>query len=75
MHRTQLMLEDWQYRRLRAQADREGRSMSELVREAVTVFLESPRRGRRYTLDDIDGIGSDPGSGGVDHDRILYSEP
>ena len=67
------MLENWQYERLRARAEREGRSISELVRRAVTAFLESSAdRGRRYTLDDIDGIGSDPDSCGRDHDEFLY---
>ena len=70
------MLEDWQYQRLRARAEREGKSISELVREAVTSFLESsPGRRRRYTLDDIAGIGNDPESSGRDHDEYLYNEP
>ena len=76
MHRTQLMIEKWQYQRLRTRAEREGKSISELTREALTAFLESPSDGRRrYTLDDIDGIGSDPDCSGRDHDDFLYSEP
>ena len=74
MHRTQLMIEDWQYERLRAQAERQGRSISELVREAVSAFLESepPGEPKRLTLQDIDGIGDDPDAHGADHDVFLY---
>lgn len=35
MHRTQILLEDDQYRRLKSESDRTGRSIGELVREAV----------------------------------------
>lgn len=37
MHRTQILLEEHQYERLRAEARRTGRSMGELVRAAVDV--------------------------------------
>ena len=70
------MLEKWQSEALRARAEREGKSVSQLLREAVTTFLDSPQPGRRrYTLDDIDGIGSDPECSGRDHDDFLYGEP
>jgi predicted DNA-binding ribbon-helix-helix protein len=32
MHRTQLLLEDWQYRALKSLAERQGISISELFR-------------------------------------------
>ena len=39
MHRTQILLKEHQYRALRAQARREGRSLSSLIRQAVSDFL------------------------------------
>ena len=35
MHRTQVLLEEHQYRRLKREAQNSGRSIGELVREAV----------------------------------------
>lgn len=66
MHRTQILLEDEQYERLKAEAARTGRSIGELVRDAVdTVF----RRARQEEMleafdeafgaadaDDFDGL-------------------
>ena len=70
------MIEEWQYQRLRARAEREGKSMSELVREAVTTLLESEPRDEspRLTLRDIEGIGDDPDAHGADHDVFLYGD-
>ena len=39
MHRTQILLEDGQYERMKTLAEQEGRSLSSLVRDAVTAFL------------------------------------
>lgn len=73
MHRTQIILEDWQYQTLRARAEREGRSISDLVRELLREALARPsqsRRGRR--LKEIEGVGEDSAAYGRDHDRFLY---
>jgi predicted DNA-binding ribbon-helix-helix protein len=35
MHRTQVMLEEHQYRRLKRESENSGRSIGELVREAI----------------------------------------
>jgi hypothetical protein len=35
MHRTQVLLDDHQYHRLRTESERTGRSIADLVREAV----------------------------------------
>jgi predicted DNA-binding protein len=35
VHRTQILLDDDQYRRLRHESQRTGRSIADLVREAV----------------------------------------
>lgn len=75
MHRTQLLIEDWQYESLRARAEREGRSLSDLVREILDSVLTSPAQHRRHRLSDIEGIGEDSGAYGDDHDRHLYGDP
>jgi hypothetical protein len=74
MHRTQIMLDEWQYEKLKAAAEREGRSISSLVRDAVSAFLDGGRgrRGPATSLSDIAGIGDDPGTSGREHDRVLY---
>ena len=73
MQRTQIMLDDWQYEALKAQAERQGRSMSELLREMLDASLRkqpSPGPG----LDDIRGIGADSKSSGRRHDESLYGK-
>lgn len=72
MHRTQILLDPWQYEQLKAAAEREGRSISSLVREAVTQFLKGSPRKTTTRLAEISGLGSDPGSRGRDHDEVIY---
>jgi hypothetical protein len=72
MHRTQILLDEWQYEKLKAASQREGRSISSLVRDAVTAFLRRGQRSARTRLSDIAGIGGDRGARGRDHDEILY---
>lgn len=73
MHRTQIILEDWQYQVLRAQAEQQGRSMSELVRNILGNALSPPSRPKRR-LSEIEGVGEDAASYGRDHDQFLYGE-
>lgn len=73
-HRTQISLEGWQYDSLKARGEREDRSLSDLVREAVSEYLADraappPGEGR---LDRIRGIAADAEVAGKDHDRVLY---
>ena len=71
MHRTQILLDDWQYETMKTLAEREGCSLSSLIRDAVTGFLS--RRDKPTTrLAEITGIGDDPEAGGRDHDDVLY---
>jgi|GWRWMinimDraft_15_1066023.scaffolds.fasta_scaffold63805_1 hypothetical protein len=73
MHRTQVILEDWQYQALRARSEQEGRSISDLVRETLrTALAQPPERNNR--LQEIKGIGEDPSTYGEDHDRFLYGD-
>jgi plasmid stability protein len=71
MHRSQIILEDWQYQSLRARAEQEGRSISELVRDILRSALGQPP-GRDKRLDAIEGIGEDPAAHGRAHDNFLY---
>lgn len=72
MHRTQLLLEDWQYQRMKTLAERQGRSLSSLVRDAVTAFLDKGRDSPSTKLAEIASIGDDSESRGRDHDDVLY---
>lgn len=70
-HRTQLLLESWQYSALKALAEREGVSISDLVRGILSRRLR-PRSTRRRGLQAVAGIGRDRKASGRDHDRWLY---
>lgn len=71
MHRTQLNLEDWQIQALRSRSEQEGRSLSDLVREAVAAYLEADGPEPRRRLAKLRGLGSDPEGAGREHDRLL----
>jgi len=72
MHRTQILLEEWQYETLRSRAEREGRSLSDLVRELLRVALEDSGSRISVRLDAMEGVGEDTASYGEAHDRYLY---
>jgi len=72
MHRTQILLDEGQYEMLKTLAEREGRSLSSLVRDAVTTFLERRPRRSPTRLAEITGIGEDADTRGRDHDDVLY---
>lgn len=74
MHRTQLLIEDWHYQRLKARAEREGRSLSDLMREILDQQLQSPSSPAGEGLRAIEGLGADPDVAGRDHDRVLYGD-
>jgi plasmid stability protein len=71
MHRTQIILEDWQYQALRARAEQENRSISDLVRDILRHSLAQPPR-QKGRLEEIEGVGEDAASYGRAHDRFLY---
>jgi len=73
MQRTQILLDDWQYEALKARAQREGRSMSALLRQILAAHLgKSSARAPR--LADIRAVGKDRTARGRDHDRFLYAK-
>jgi hypothetical protein len=71
MHRTQLLIEEWQYEALKGLSARHQRSISDVVREILMRHLRKPRRAARARLMALKGIGSDPGATGRDHDKVL----
>ena len=74
MHRTQILIDDWQYVALKARAEREGRSMSDILRELIAAQLGA-QKSTGNDLAAIAGIGEDPASYGRDHDHFLYGKP
>lgn len=74
MHRTQILLADWQYQTLKALAEQEGRSLGELVRDLITRQLRSRGKNAKACLAAIEGIGADRGATGRNHDRFLYGK-
>ena len=72
MHRTQILLDSWQYERMKNLAEREGRSLSSLIRDAVTAFLEGKADRASTKIADVAGIGDDPDCRGRGHDEFLY---
>ena len=73
MQRTQIMIEDWQYEALKAQAERQGQSMSELLRLMLDAYL-CKEPSRKHGLEDIRGIGADRKASGRRHDEFLYGK-
>ena len=78
MHRTQLLLENWQYEALKVRARREGTTLSEWIRRllhsALAPATDAARAKRSKGIWAICGIGKDPhGPSGAEHDKVLYS--
>lgn len=72
MHRTQLLIEQWQYEALRGRAEREGRSLSALVRDILESSLTPSHPSARKGICVMDGIGEDAAAHGEHHDKYLY---
>jgi predicted CopG family antitoxin len=72
MHKTQVVLEDWQYEALQTLAEQEHRSISDLVREMLTRYLVGNLEIARQRLAAMEGIDADAHATGQDHDAFLY---
>ena len=72
MHKTHVVLEDWQYETLRTLAAQEQRSISALVREMLTQHLAENHATARQRLAAMEGIGVDTHATGQEHDTFLY---
>jgi hypothetical protein len=72
--RVNIELEDGDYRYLKARAEREGRSMVSLIREAIRRLRGSeeldPRKDPMYEVGSFDG----PRDLAERHDKYLYSD-
>jgi hypothetical protein len=71
MHRSQILMEEWQYEALKSLAESEGRSISDLVREIIGNYLE---KDREKSLSQLKGLGADEARG-KHHDHYLYDPP
>ncbi len=75
MHRAQVLIEPWQYEFLKSRAERQGRSISAVLREILSKELEAKGASKRKGgLEAMEGIVADPKMSGMDHDRILYGK-
>lgn len=72
MHRTQLLLDDWQYDALKAQARGARRSLSDLVRQIVSAHLAAGAARAENRWDGIEGVAEGPADLGAGHDGYLY---
>jgi plasmid stability protein len=72
VHRTQLLIEEWQYDALRVRAERRAISISELVREILAKYLEA--NDRPSGVYRLEGLGSDASSSAREHDAFLYGK-
>ena len=76
MHRTQIYLEDSQYRALQARARREGKSMAALIREIIDEHMGAS--GAAAAVDPLKGlIGIGQGDGSAvaeNYEDYLYGE-
>ena len=57
MHRSQIFLEEWQYETLKARAERNGQSISELVRVILNEHLAEDQHKALQLLESLDGLG------------------
>lgn len=77
MHRTQILLEEQQYIVLRNRAQREGKSLGELIRDLIEIGLrasQQPKGRPGQGIASLRGLIDDPGLEAKDHDRTLYGK-
>ena len=70
MHRTQVIIEKWQYEYLKGVSEEKGKSISELIRELITDSIDKDTPNE--PLSAICGLGEDHNGRGRDHDKLLY---
>jgi predicted CopG family antitoxin len=70
VRRTQILLEEWQAEALRTLSEREGKSVSSVIRELVTRRLDVLKRAG--SIEDIAGIVHGRRSPGKGHDAVIY---
>lgn len=74
MRQTNISLEEWQYQQLKELAEREGKSISQLIRELIKEkFKLEEDEIERDPIFEIIGMGRGEGTGvAQEHDEILY---
>ncbi len=75
LHRTQVLLEDWQYQYLRQLSSQTNRSVSSILREWVAESIQSRTQepvSQDPFFDIIGMVGGDGTPVGRHHDRYLY---
>ena len=55
MIKTQIQLEDWQYSSLKRTGTEAGRSLSDVIRESVSLFLETKKKTEMTPLQELAG--------------------
>ena len=55
MIKTQIQLEDWQYESLKKTGAEAGRSLSDVIRESVSLFLKGKKKGGKGSLEALAG--------------------
>lgn len=76
MHRSQILLEEWQYQHLSDEARRTDKSISQIVRELVTKWIEAQRTGPSAGdpfFDIIGMVSSGDGHIAEEHDKYIYT--
>jgi hypothetical protein len=76
MHRSQIMLKEHQHAYLVGEAQRQGKSISQIVRELIDEHIARTRDLENDPFFDIIGMveGDDPNAA-VDHDHYVYGLP
>ena len=77
LHRTQVLLEDWQYQYLRQLSSKTNRSVSSILQEWVAESIRSRTQESTWQDPFFDIIGMVSGDGkpvGREHDRYLYGD-
>ena len=70
MIKIQIQLEDWQYSSLKRAGAEAGRSLSDVIRESVSLFLKSQKKGEAGSLEALAGKYSSRSFGDLKaHDR------
>ncbi|MCK4392995.1 CopG family transcriptional regulator [Candidatus Bipolaricaulota bacterium] len=74
MRQTNISLEEWQYHHVKELAEREGKSISQIIRELIDALLElGEGEIEKDPIFEIIGMGRGEGSGVArEHDKILY---
>jgi metal-responsive CopG/Arc/MetJ family transcriptional regulator len=65
------MLEQWHYEYLKNAAEQEGKSLSEILRDILSKYINESDS-TRSQLKEIAGIGTDEEASGREHDKWLY---